>query len=87
MREEACVAYADSSSTRKNSGAGVMLKGPSVEECKVAIQLRFTTANNEAEYVAIIAGINKAQEMRVKNLEIRSDSQVVVGHVRGEYLR
>ena len=75
----------DKSSTRKYNGAGVIFKGPGGEECEVAIQLKFTTTNNEAEYKAIIAGINMAQEIGVKNLEVRSDSQVVVGQIKGEY--
>ena len=79
------MAYVDGSSTRKYSGAGVILKGPNREECEVAIQFQFTTTNNEAEYEAIITGKNLALEMGVRNLEIKSDSQVVVGHVKGEY--
>ena len=41
--------------------------------------------NNEAEYEAMITGMNIAWEMGVKKLEVKSDSQVVVGHVKGEY--
>ena len=78
------MAYIDGSSTRKNSRARVVLKCTNGEECEVAIQLKFTTTNNEAEYEAMIVGINMAWEMGVKNLEVRSDSQVVVGHVWGE---
>lgn len=55
------------------------------EECEPAIQLEFTTTNNEAEYEAIIVGMKMAREMGVKNLEVRSDSQVVIRHVKGEY--
>jgi ribonuclease HI len=62
-----------------------MLKGPSREECEVAIQLKFTTTNNEAEHEAIIAGMNMDQEMGVKNLKVKNDSQVVVEHIKGEY--
>ena len=68
----------DGSSTRKYNGVGVVLKGSNGEECEVAIQLKFTTTNNEAEYEAIITGINMAWEIGVKSLEIRSDSQVVI---------
>jgi hypothetical protein len=71
-QEETWVACVDGSSTRKYSGAGVILK--------------FITFNNKGNYKAIIAGTNMAQEMGVKNLEIRSDSQVVVGHIKGEFV-
>ena len=55
------------------------------EECEAAIQFQFTTMNNEAEYEAMIAEMNLAWEMGVQNLEIKSNSQTIVGHVRGEY--
>jgi ribonuclease HI len=46
--------------------------------------LKFTTTNNEAEYEAIIAGMDMAREIGVRNLEVRSNSQVVIGHIKGE---
>jgi len=45
--------------------------------------LDFVTTNNEAEYEAVLAGLSIAREMGAKNVEIRSDSQVVVSHVQG----
>jgi ribonuclease HI len=45
--------------------------------------LDFVTTNNEAEYEAVLAGLSIAREMGVQNIEIRSDSQVVVSHVQG----
>lgn len=62
-----------------------MLKGPGREKCKATIQLKFTTTNNEAEYEVIITRMKMAREMGVKNLEVKSDSQVVVKHIKGEY--
>lgn len=84
-REETWVACVDRSSTRRYSGAGVILEGPNRENCEAAIQLKFITTNNEAEYEAIIASINMAREMGVKNLEVKSDSQMVIEHIKGEY--
>ncbi|XP_062176044.1 uncharacterized protein LOC133881098 [Alnus glutinosa] len=49
-----------------------------------AIKLDFVTTNNEAEYEAVLAGLSIAQEMRTRNLEVRSDSQVVVCHIQGQ---
>jgi hypothetical protein len=43
----------------------------------------FSTTNNEAEYEAVIAGLSLAEHLEAKNLEVRSDSQVVVGHIQG----
>ena len=54
-------------------------------EYEVVIQFQFTTTNNEAEYEAIIAGMNFTREIGVRNLEIKSNTQVLAGHIRGEY--
>jgi ribonuclease HI len=53
------------------------------EKFQYAIKLNFVTTNNEAEYEAVLAGLFIAREMGAKNVEIRSDSQVVVSHVQG----
>jgi ribonuclease HI len=44
-----------------------------------------TTTNNEAEYEALILGLKAAIEEKIKRLEIRLDSQLVVRHLKGEY--
>lgn len=50
-----------------------------------ATKLDFVTTNNEAEYEAILARLSIAREMGATNVEIRSDSQVVVGQIRGDF--
>jgi hypothetical protein len=59
-QEETQVASVHGSSTQKYSRGGVVLKGPGGEEIEAAIQLKFTTTNNEAMYKAIIARMNMA---------------------------
>lgn len=78
---ETWVAYVDGSSTRKGSSADVMLISPERESFEFAIRLAITTMNNEAEYEVVKAGIGIARDMGAKNLEVRSDSQVVVEHI------
>jgi len=41
--------------------------------------------NNVAEYRALIAGLEKAAELGVDELEVVSDSELVVKQMRGEY--
>ena len=41
--------------------------------------------NNVAEYRALIAGLEKAVELGVDELEVVSDSELVVKQMRGEY--
>jgi ribonuclease HI len=49
------------------------------------LRLEFRTTNNEAEYEAIIAGLRLALELGAESVEVQSDSQVIVGHIRGEF--
>jgi ribonuclease HI len=79
------VVYVDGSSTKKNGGAGIVLVTPEGEELNGSFRLEFKTTNNEAEYEAVIAGLGLALELGAKFIEIQSDSQVIVGHIRGEF--
>jgi ribonuclease HI len=44
-----------------------------------------TATNNVAEYKALLAGLEKALELGVDELEIVSDSELLVKQMRGEY--
>jgi ribonuclease HI len=41
--------------------------------------------NNVAEYSALVAGLEKAVELGVGELEVVSDSELMVKQMRGEY--
>jgi len=41
--------------------------------------------NNEAEYIALIAGLKISQKKNVKDLEVFIDSQLVAKQLNGEY--
>jgi ribonuclease HI len=41
--------------------------------------------NNVAEYSALVGGLRRAVEMGVGELEVRSDSELMVKQMRGEY--
>ena len=44
-----------------------------------------TTTNNQAEYRAIIAALKEAIRLGAKQVDISSDSQLVVKQINGEY--
>jgi ribonuclease H / adenosylcobalamin/alpha-ribazole phosphatase len=44
-----------------------------------------TATNNVAEYRALIAGLEKALELHVDEVEVVSDSELLVKQMRGEY--
>jgi ribonuclease HI len=83
--EQEWVVYIDGSSTKKNGRAGIVLVTLEGEELNGSFILEFKTTNNEAEYEAVKAGLGLALELGANSVEVRSDSQVIVGHVRGEF--
>jgi ribonuclease HI len=44
-----------------------------------------TATNNVAEYSALVAGLGRAAELGVSELEVRSESELMVKQMRGEY--
>jgi ribonuclease HI len=43
------------------------------------------TTNNQAEYQAIIAGLEKAVSLGAKNAAVKSDSELVVRQINGQF--
>ena len=86
-RKGAAALYCDGAS-RGNpgpSGTGVLLLSPN--DRKVVELSRFIddATNNEAEYQALISGLQAAEEFGFQHLQIFLDSELVVKQVRGEY--
>ena len=73
--------------TPRKTGAevGLQLEAPTRERIEHAIRLDFPTSNNEIEYEAILAGIDLTTSASSEEIIIRSDSQLVVRQVNGEY--
>ncbi|RVW58039.1 hypothetical protein CK203_106958 [Vitis vinifera] len=69
----------------RRSGVGLLLQSPTGEHLEQAIRLGFSASNNEAEYEAILSGLDLALALSVSKLRIFSDSQLVVKHVQEEY--
>ena len=69
---------ADGATNAQGNGAGLILTSPEGIDIEYALRFRFHTSNNEAEYEAVIAGLNLAHSLEVDRLEISSDSQLVV---------
>ena len=67
------------------SGASLILISPKGHLMHCALRFRFKASNNEAEYEALIKGLELAKEMKVELLEIFSDSQLVVCQINDEY--
>jgi len=60
--------YVDGSSNNKQCGAGVVLENPNRIKVEQSLRFNFKASNNQAEYEALIAGLNLAEDMGVKQL-------------------
>ena len=75
----------DGSSTQQGGGAGIVITSPEKDVLKYGVQLKFPITNNEAEYEALLIGLRIARARRAKKIVLKSDSQLVIGQVRGDF--
>ncbi|KAM2530053.1 hypothetical protein PS1_027958 [Malus domestica] len=50
-----------------------------------ALRFKFKASNNKAEYEALLAGLHLAKHLKVKRIDIFSDSQLVVNQVTNNF--
>ncbi|XP_074356004.1 uncharacterized protein LOC141695674 [Apium graveolens] len=67
------------------AGAGIELISPEADKIRRATHLAFHATNNDAEYEALINGLKLALEMKAENLNVFSDSMIVVYQINGGY--
>ena len=76
--------YVDGATNHRRSEVGLVLISPESIAIEKSLRLGFSATNNEAEYKALLAGMNMVQKMGGKTVEVFSDSRLVMGQVRGE---
>ncbi|XP_020553064.1 uncharacterized protein LOC110012711 [Sesamum indicum] len=62
--------HVDGSSNANNGRAGILIQGPRGIEIEVAARLSFPVTNNEAEYEALVLGLELAHETGARDLEV-----------------
>ena len=63
---------------------GLVLISPEKITIEKSLRLGFSTANNEAEYEALLQGMAMVHKTGGKAVEVFSNSRLVVGQVKGE---
>ncbi|XXG90553.1 hypothetical protein AAC387_Pa12g2289 [Persea americana] len=84
-QEQSWKVFVDGSSTSNRAGASIVLqslKGLVIEQ---VLTFCFKASNNEAEYEALIAGLNSAKILEARHIVIFSDSQLVTNQLSGDY--
>ena len=75
----------DRAANAQGSGVGLILISPDGIDVEYALRFGFQASNNEVEYEAIIAGLNLAHSMEADQLEVSSDSKLVVKQIEDSY--
>ncbi|KAK4841852.1 hypothetical protein QYF36_011535 [Acer negundo] len=75
----------DGSSHIKGSGLGLVLKSPQGDIMEQSIHCGFRATNNEAEYEALIARLDLAKSLNVRNIKVLSNSQLVIRQLNETY--
>ena len=73
----------DGSSTLHAGGIGVVLKSLEADTLKRKVRLHYQTTNNEAEYEALLKGLELAKSLGAELVLVQGDSQLVIGQVNG----
>jgi ribonuclease HI len=66
---------------KTGAGAGLLFVSPLGEHMRYAVRFHFLASNNMAEYDALLCSLKIAIEIGVKRLDVRGDSQLVIGQV------
>jgi ribonuclease HI len=74
--------YFDGSKSKEGAGAGCIIIDPAGNKTLLACRLEFECTNNVAEYESLLQGLRKALDMRIQNLIVFGDSEIVVRQVR-----
>jgi ribonuclease HI len=79
IKQETWTMYFNNSVMKEGAGVGLVFISPLGVQVEYMVQLHFLTSNNTVEYEALINGLRIAVELGIKRLEIRGDSELVVG--------
>jgi ribonuclease HI len=78
---EAWMVFCDGSWGTFGAGAAAVLFAPSKVRTCYEIKLDFSCTNNIAEYKALLLGLRKLKAMGIRMAILKTDSQVISGHV------
>ena len=71
--------YVNGAASQRGSGVGLVIVSPKRIIIKNSLRLGFLAMNNEAEYEALLEGMAMVQKIGGREMEMFSDSRLVVG--------
>ena len=75
----------DGATNAQGSRACLILTSLEEIDIEYALRFGFQASNNEVEYEAVIAGLNLAHSLEIDQLEVCSDSKLVVRQIEDTY--
>lgn len=75
----------DGSVTYERSGAGLLIQSLTGKVFQFMICLEFQCTNNQAEYEALVQGLQLLKERDIDKVSVWGDSMLVIQQVKGEY--
>ena len=75
----------DGSSTQQGGGAGIVITSPENDVLEYGVQLKFSITNNETKYEALLGGLRIARALGAEKIVLKSNSQLIIGQVRGDF--
>ena len=77
--------FVDGASNARGFGAGIIMISPKGLRLEKSLRLGFQASNNEVEYEALIAGLRVSRKLGTEDVEIFSDSRLVVSQVKESF--
>jgi ribonuclease HI len=77
--------FFDGASSRESDGVGVVFISPTQEIISLSFKLEFETTNNVVEYEALVLGLRAAKDMRIEELTLFGDAELIVHKVKNMY--
>ena len=77
--------FVDDASSATGARAGIFIITPKGIKLEHSFKLVFKASNNEAEYEALLAGLRAVLDIGAREVEIYSDSRLVVSQVQGNF--
>ncbi|PON60748.1 Ribonuclease H, partial [Parasponia andersonii] len=84
-KEDYGILYFDGPSTGNEGSDGIVLSKNQGEIFKKVVKLAFPCTNNEAEYEALVTGLELAKEMKSSKLKICGDSNLIIRQLNGDF--
>jgi ribonuclease HI len=81
IQPELWTMYFAGSLMKTGAGAGLLFISPLGEHVRYVLRLHFPASNNVAEYKALVNGLRITDELGVRRLDARGDSQLVIDQV------